>query len=469
MTQSPTVSVIIPTYGGAVILPEAIRSVLGQTFEGFEIVVVDDCSPDNTTEVVQAFGDPRIKYLRNNQNQGAFAARRTGVSASKGRFIAFLDQDDIFHPEKLACHVQFLNARPEVGSSCNARFNVEFPSKKILGIWNPPENVSLSDLILGFPISPSDAVVRREWALREDVWDDSFARRRGSQVIFNGGEFIIWGRMALSGCRIENVGRVLNYRRYHEGRILSDLIGRCEAERRCQELILSDARCPEAVRRLSWLAFSETFLVWIYSAFSQGEPETGRTLLRNALEEFPALSYGTPPRIVDQLFRKALSPGAGDGGRTLRAIFQDLPIELRPSKKEQALMEGHVFLTVFCRNAIWNRSNPLPFPSLPSDYIPGDEILSDISHQLHCYELAYGAQSAEMHLQSLARDLKEFFPGLVRRVRGRYHFNRALAAHRENQRFKCFRTAVKAVFHDATYLGNRGLYSLLLSLGRSSD
>ena len=91
------VSVIIPTYSGASFLGKAIRSVLDQTYPNFELIVVDDKSPDNTEEVVKQFDDPRIKYVRHETNQGAASARRTGCRASSGEIIAFLDQDDLFH------------------------------------------------------------------------------------------------------------------------------------------------------------------------------------------------------------------------------------------------------------------------------------------------------------------------------------------------------------------------------------
>ncbi len=150
----PVVSVIIPAYGGAAVLPAAIESVLKQTWQDFEIVVVDDCSPDNTAEVVRGMSDPRIRYLRNAENQGAFTARKTAMGRARGKLIAFLDQDDAFHPDKLACHVRFMEAHPEVGSSCNARFNVESWSGK-LWVSDPPGVVGLSDLVLGFPIHPA--------------------------------------------------------------------------------------------------------------------------------------------------------------------------------------------------------------------------------------------------------------------------------------------------------------------------
>jgi glycosyltransferase involved in cell wall biosynthesis len=97
----PRVSVIIPTYRRPRLLGAAIQSVLNQTFQDFEIVVVDDNSADNTREVTLSFQDPRIRYIAHRTNWRVGAARNTGLLNSVGDFVAFLDDDDEWLPEKL--------------------------------------------------------------------------------------------------------------------------------------------------------------------------------------------------------------------------------------------------------------------------------------------------------------------------------------------------------------------------------
>jgi glycosyltransferase involved in cell wall biosynthesis len=108
----PRVSVIIPTYNQASYLPEAIRSVLGQTFQDFEIIVVNDGSTDNTSQEMVNFSDPRIRYF-SQENRGPSAARNTGILASVGEYIAFLDSDDVWLPRKLELQVELLDSKPE--------------------------------------------------------------------------------------------------------------------------------------------------------------------------------------------------------------------------------------------------------------------------------------------------------------------------------------------------------------------
>ncbi len=101
MAEKPMVSVIIPTYNRAHVLGRAIRSVLDQTYQDFELIVVDDGSSDHTGEVVATFADPRIHYLRHEKNRGAAAARNTAIKTAQGEYIASLDSHDEWLPEKL--------------------------------------------------------------------------------------------------------------------------------------------------------------------------------------------------------------------------------------------------------------------------------------------------------------------------------------------------------------------------------
>lgn len=101
MTKNPTVSVIIPTYNRVHLISRAIRSVLDQSYQDFEIIVVDDDSTDNIEEVVKSFKDKRIKFVKHEKNKGGGAARNTGIRVAQGELIAFLDSDDEWLPEKL--------------------------------------------------------------------------------------------------------------------------------------------------------------------------------------------------------------------------------------------------------------------------------------------------------------------------------------------------------------------------------
>ena len=97
----PTISIVIPAYNSAALLPATLRSVIDQTETDWEALIVDDCSTDDIASVVAGLADPRIRILRHAANAGASAARNTGIAAARGTFIAFLDADDSWLPTKL--------------------------------------------------------------------------------------------------------------------------------------------------------------------------------------------------------------------------------------------------------------------------------------------------------------------------------------------------------------------------------
>ena len=121
----PKVSVIIPTCNRPDLLPRAIKSVLSQIYQDFEIIVVDDGDKRSAENVVRQFKDNRIKYIKHVERKGGAAARNTGIKAAQGEFIAFLDDDDEWLPKKLEIQMgQFENTPNDVGFCFSAVRNV---------------------------------------------------------------------------------------------------------------------------------------------------------------------------------------------------------------------------------------------------------------------------------------------------------------------------------------------------------
>lgn len=102
------VSVIMPSWNTGKFIAESIQSVIDQTYKNWELLIVDDCSTDNTDEVVSSFNDKRIKYLKNETNLGAALTRNRALREAQGEWIAFLDSDDLWAPEKLEKMIKFM-------------------------------------------------------------------------------------------------------------------------------------------------------------------------------------------------------------------------------------------------------------------------------------------------------------------------------------------------------------------------
>jgi glycosyltransferase involved in cell wall biosynthesis len=112
----PRVTVIIPSYNHEKFVGEAIQSVLNQTYQDFEIVITDDGSTDQSVSIIKSFTDPRIKLFCFDKNQGACVAGLKCRSEAKGEFIALLNSDDVFAPDKLEKQVRFLEQNPEIAA-----------------------------------------------------------------------------------------------------------------------------------------------------------------------------------------------------------------------------------------------------------------------------------------------------------------------------------------------------------------
>ena len=174
--KSPRVSVIIPVYNRAHTLGRAVQSVLKQTFRDFEIIVVDDGSRDATMPTVEGFHDSRVRFLRHEQNRGAAAARNTGIRVARGEYLAFLDSDDEWLPEKLSDQIALLED-PAAGCllSCSGFFTVVHGSEREY----LPARVSSWSRRLHWicDISPGTTlVVHRDCLLKVGLLDEEFRR-----------------------------------------------------------------------------------------------------------------------------------------------------------------------------------------------------------------------------------------------------------------------------------------------------
>lgn len=176
----PTVSVIIPTYNRAHLVGRAIGSVLNQTYQDFELIVVDDGSTDNTEQVVKRFNDPHIRYICHDQNRGGSAARNSGIKMARGEYIAFQDSDDEWLPEKLEKQMRvFENGRAEVGVVYTDMWRIRGEERKYWysPIIRPEDGIVYKqalDRVMGIGIQT--AIIKRECFNVAGMFDERFPR-----------------------------------------------------------------------------------------------------------------------------------------------------------------------------------------------------------------------------------------------------------------------------------------------------
>ena len=176
MSNTPAVSVIIPTYNRAHLIGRAIKSVLSQTYKDFELIVVDDASVDNPEQVVRSFNGKRIKYIRHKKNRGLPASRNTAIKAAEGEYIALLDDDDEWLPEKLEKQVnKFQSVKDSVGViSCGHKV-ISDVSGRIIRTRIPTHKGNVHHYVLRgvFVGSGSVALIKKDCFKKAGFYDES--------------------------------------------------------------------------------------------------------------------------------------------------------------------------------------------------------------------------------------------------------------------------------------------------------
>ncbi|RDH44962.1 glycosyltransferase family 2 protein [Zooshikella ganghwensis] len=163
-TTEPTLSVVMPVYNVEAFVSDAISSVLKQTYTNFELLIINDCSPDNSINICKRFKDPRIKIIHHSRNRGLAGARNTGIRNAQGKFIAFLDSDDLWHPDKLLRHVQHLTENPDIGLSFSRSAFIDTNGKPNHCYQMPRlKNIDAGYIFCRNPVgNGSSPVIRRE-------------------------------------------------------------------------------------------------------------------------------------------------------------------------------------------------------------------------------------------------------------------------------------------------------------------
>jgi glycosyltransferase involved in cell wall biosynthesis len=154
------ISVIIPTYNRENFIKETIDSVLNQTYKNIEILIVDDGSTDNTREIIESINDPRIIYIYQD-NTGASASRNTGIKNAKGEYVAFLDSDDSWLPDKLEKQIKFIQNNPQIDICGGWILQFDEKSNKIWKLYSEPSDIKAYNLFNN-PLFQTTVLLKKE-------------------------------------------------------------------------------------------------------------------------------------------------------------------------------------------------------------------------------------------------------------------------------------------------------------------
>ena len=201
----PTVSILMPVYKTSQYLREAIDSILSQTFTDFELIVLNDCSPDNAEEILNEYKDPRIVRYLGKENVGLANVLNAGLQMAKGEYIARMDSDDLSAPSRLEVQVDYLERHPDI-DLCSCGMTL-FGAKD--GKWireSDPDNVRISALFFS-PILHASSVWRKE----------SFENKglRFEQEMVPAEDYDLWCRALSKGLRLVNIPECMYLYRIH--------------------------------------------------------------------------------------------------------------------------------------------------------------------------------------------------------------------------------------------------------------
>jgi glycosyltransferase involved in cell wall biosynthesis len=225
----PLVSVVVPVYNRARLIGRAVGSIAAQTYRNSEIIVVDDASTDDLAGVLSRIAHPRLHHIVHSNNRGAAAARNTGVAAANGEYIAFLDSDDLWYPEKLATQVAAMRGQPPAVAGTVCAYDcvkTGHPARRIVPDWTPLTFARTQ--LLGCICGPGTTLLCRRHIFAEiGAYDEELRRledwdwllrlaERGYRLL-GSADVLAWVEVGAGGTRRDIAAAVRRIRERHAG------------------------------------------------------------------------------------------------------------------------------------------------------------------------------------------------------------------------------------------------------------
>lgn len=433
-------------------IADSLDSVIRQTFRDWELIIVDDGSTDKTASIVRNYTDDRIRYFYH-PNQGVSETRNAGINHARGEYIAFLDADDLFHPEKLKAQVDLLDSNPETGLVYVSRFEIDKDGIE-LNLVLQPATATLSNIVLEFPFAPSDLMIRRYWLEKAGGFDRSF-------VINEDREWYV--RMILAGCRCQGIEQFLSYRRLNDNKVFKDLPTRMDDMQRALQAAFLDPRCPEQVLALQPQAYHNIYRIWTYQAALQGESDLTREFYRQAVIYGPSLNNDLKGWIRF-LIHTSIRDG-GDHEKRLRILFSQLPFESTHVSKylDKAISRGYLIRGT--RETVWGRdvTADLYFGHAKQvDTHLDQELINILVDMLMKYEKAFGVVATKAMTVGLFSRFRQIFGDkYFRKFLGFYSINQAFKAFNRRNFSLVIEKVTFALIQNPAFIFNRGVISIL--------
>jgi len=310
------ISVIIPTHNRAAYLKEAIGGVLSQTIKGFEIIVVDDGSTDNTKEVVASYKD-KVRYIFQKNSERA-VARNNGILQAKGDYIAFLDSDDIWLPEHLqACLRAFHNAPKGTGLAFSGSYLMDKKGKIISKIGLSPANGDvLKKIVSRFS---SGGCNSSSCLVKKDIFDKAGYFNEDKDLSISGEDWEMWARLAAHTKFVSTNSYTVKIR-FHQEASRRQVDRMAFSMAKALDTVYANPEISAKIMEVRRQAYSSLNAVIAINYYASGDMKNARRYLRKSLQHNP-LSLFTDKYIFYTLLRSLLGSRFSSKARKFKRSF----------------------------------------------------------------------------------------------------------------------------------------------------
>lgn len=328
------ISVIIPTYNRAQLTKNAVMSVLGQSYDDFEVIVIDDGSTDDTESVITSIPDERVVYLKQ-ENGGAASASNRGIAQARGRWIAFLDSDDQFLPPKFHLQMEAVEGDDEAGVIYGRYYGTSTIRQKEILVGRCFDKRPLADLIMGPIFHWSTCMMRTDLVRQVGAFDTQF---------WVGEDWELTLRMAMTNCTFVCVPEPLATIEIQEVSLSRDIHKYESNGRKGLDKTFANPHFPAELEHLKPLAYASHLIRAAASAYISPEPELGRAPLEKALAVAPSMLQEDKEFLITKLFSYIQGVSLEDPSVTLNKMSHHLPADPQVSASIMRELWGRYYL-----------------------------------------------------------------------------------------------------------------------------
>jgi glycosyltransferase involved in cell wall biosynthesis len=325
MGNYPLVSIILPTYNRANFLKRSIESALSQTFQDFELIIIDDGSTDSTYEILQNFGDSRIDFLTT-EHKGVSAARNLGLLEASGEFVTFLDSDDQFFPQKIELQLQKFYKNQRIGLvACGTR-EVTIQGHILIEArpWLNVPNLDLESWLFGCPAGTNVMMVKKELIDSIGGFDTNLIAHE---------DWDLGLRLSYYGCEMTWCHEVLVEASIHDNNIHLDPAKSIFSQKLILEKFYSQSGLTDQAKELMNLAYSKMYLRNALTNYKDSNYSEAGQILGKVVENDPSLLSNDYFHLLEIIADWSNLITFTDRSDFIRTAFYYLPENLAGMKK----------------------------------------------------------------------------------------------------------------------------------------